>query len=124
MRLVAVSQENREHYQHFENAKDLSLYMSRIYPDTKFPYLKWMYIEENQHYVGSVWLEGKNTHWVKLGIFLAEPAYRDKGIGKQAMVAMCQKTGSIIIEKLRDIAGEQGCFGFILSHRSPPVRFC
>lgn len=85
MRLVAVSQENREYYQHFENAKDLSLYMSRIYPDTKSPYLKWMYIEEDQHYVGNVWLEGKNTHWVKLGIFLAEPAYRDKGIGKQAI---------------------------------------
>ena len=96
MRLVAVNQENRDYYKYFENAKDLSLYMSRIYPDTESPYLKWM----NQHYIGSIWLEGKDTHWVKLGIFLADPAYRDKGIGRQAiqeMIALAKSDGVHII---------------------------
>ena len=100
MRLVAVNQENRDYYKYFENAKDLPLYMSRIYPDTESPYLKWMYIEENQHYIGSIWLEGKDTHWVKLGIFLADPAYRDKGIGRQAiqeMIALARSDGVHII---------------------------
>lgn len=100
MRLVAVNQENRDYYKYFENAKDLSFYMSRIYPDTESPYLKWMYIEENQHFIGSIWLEGKDTHWVKLGIFLADPAYRDKGIGRQAiqeMIALAKSDGVNII---------------------------
>ena len=36
-----------------------------------------MYIEENQNYIGSIWLEGNDTHLAKLGIFIADPAYRD-----------------------------------------------
>ena len=100
MRLIPIDKDNRDFYPKFENSKDLSLYMSRIYPDYESPYLKWMYIEEDQHYVGSIWLEGKNIHLVKLGIFIAEPLYRDKGIGKQAiqqMITMAESEGIHVI---------------------------
>ena len=100
MRLIPIDKDNRDFYPKFENSKDLSLYMSRIYPDYESPYLKWMYIEEDQHYVGSIWLEGKNIHLVKLGIFIAEPLYRDKGIGKQAiqqMITMAKSDGIHVI---------------------------
>ena len=100
MRLIPIDTENRGFYQKFENSEDLSLYLSRIYPDLKSPYLKWMYIEENQRYIGSIWLEGKEIHLVKLGIFMAEPAYRDKGIGKQAirqMIAIAENDGVHVI---------------------------
>lgn len=96
MRLVPIDEKNRNFYQNFETAKDLSLYMSRIYPDFESPYLKWMYIEEDQRYIGSIWLEGKEIHVVKLGIFIADSAYRDKGIGRRAiqqMLAMAQNDG-------------------------------
>lgn len=100
MRLIQIDKENRKFYQKFENSEDLSLYMSRIYPDYESSYLKWMYIEENQRYVGSIWLEGKDTDLVKLGIFIAEPTYRDKGIGKQAiqqMIIMAKNNGVHVI---------------------------
>lgn len=74
--------------------------MSRIYPDYESSYLKWMYIEENQRYVGSIWLEGKDINFVKLGIFIAESTYRDKGIGKQAiqqMITMAKNDGIHVI---------------------------
>lgn len=96
MRLIPVDKENKKNYQKFENSEDLSLYMSRIYPDYESSYLKWMYMEEDHRYIGSIWLEGKDIHTVKLGIFIADPAYRDKGIGKQAiqqMIAMAERDG-------------------------------
>ena len=96
MRFVPVDKENRDFYQNFENSEDLSPYMSRIYPDYESSYLRWMYIEEDQRYVGSIWLEGIDIHLIKLGIFIAEPAYRDKGIGKQAiqqMITMAESDG-------------------------------
>ena len=100
MRLIPIDKENRDFYQKFENSEDLSLYMSRIYPDYESSYLKWMYIEENQRYVGSIWLEGKDINFVKLGIFIAESTYRDKGIGKQAiqqMITMAKNDGIHVI---------------------------
>ena len=84
MRLIPVDKDNRNAYRKFENAEDLS----RIYPDLEASYLKWMYIEEDGNYIGSVWLEGQNIHQAKLGIFIADPAYRDKGIGKYAIQQM------------------------------------
>ena len=110
MRFVAVDKENRDFYQNFENSEDLSLYMSRIYPDYESSYLRWMYIEEDQHYVGSIWLEGKDIHLVKLGIFIAEPAYRDKGIGKQA------------IQQMITIAESDGIHMIALNVRAENVR--
>ena len=74
--------------------------MSRIYPDLEASYLKWMYIEEDGNYIGSVWLEGQNIHQAKLGIFIADPAYRDKGIGKyaiQQMISLAKSDGIDII---------------------------
>lgn len=100
MRFIPVDKANKEFYQKFENSEDLSLYMSRIYPDYESPYLRWMYIEEDQHYIGSIWLEGKDIHLAKLGIFIAEPAYREKGMGKQAihqMIAMAKSDGIHVI---------------------------
>ena len=110
MRFVAVDKENRDFYQNFENSEDLSLYMSRIYPDYESSYLRWMYIEEDQRYVGSIWLEGKDIHLVKLGIFIAEPAYRDKGIGKQA------------IQQMITIAESDGIHMIALNVRAENVR--
>ena len=60
MRLIPVNKENRDFYKKFENAEALSSYMSRIYPDFESSYLNWMYIEEDQRYIGSIWLEGKD----------------------------------------------------------------
>lgn len=81
MRLIHINKENKASYTKFENSEELLLYMSRIYPDCESSYLKWAYIEEDHRYIGSVWLEGKDTRLVKLGIFISEPAYRGKGIG-------------------------------------------
>ena len=100
MRFIPVNKENIDFYKKFENTEDLSLYMSRIYPDYESSYLKWMYIEEDQRYIGSIWIEGKDIHLVKLGIFIAEPAYRDKGIGKlaiQQMITMAESDGIHVI---------------------------
>ena len=125
MRLIPIDKDNRDFYPKFENSKDLSLYMSRIYPDYESPYLKWMYIEEDQHYVGSIWLEGKNIHLVKLGIFIAEPLYRDKGIGKQAiqqMITMAESEGihvitlNVSVENVRAIKLYTDC-GFKIKTR-------
>lgn len=96
MRLIPVDKDNRNAYRKFENAEDLS----RIYPDLEASYLKWMYIEEDGNYIGSVWLEGQNIHQAKLGIFIADPAYRDKGIGKyaiQQMIFLAKSDGIDII---------------------------
>ncbi|MBR5427625.1 MAG: GNAT family N-acetyltransferase [Clostridia bacterium] len=100
MRLIPVDKENMDFYKTFENSEDLSLHMSRIYPNLESSYLKWMYIEENGRYIGSIWLEGKDIHLVRLGIFIADPAYRDKGIGKKAiqkMIAMAEIDGIRVI---------------------------
>lgn len=100
MRLVPVGKENQHFYKKFEDSEDLSLYMSRIYPYGESSYLKWMYIEEDRHYVGSIWLEGKDIQRVKLGVFIAEPAYRDRGLGKQAIqqiIGMAQNEGIHVI---------------------------
>lgn len=85
MKLIPIDQDNMDFYKKFENSQDLSLYMSRIYPNPESAYLKWMYIKQDEHCIGSIWLEGKDVQRVKLGIFIAEPAYRGKGIGKQAI---------------------------------------
>ncbi len=100
MTLIPVSKENINFYRQFEASEDLPRYQSRIYPNDKSSYLRWMYIVEDQHYIGSIWLEGENTQLVKLGVFLAEPSYREKGIGKQAiqqMIAMAKSDGVSVI---------------------------
>ena len=100
MRFIPVNKENIDYYKKFENSEDLSLYMSRIYPDYESSYLKWMYIEVDRRYIGSIWLEGKDIYLVKMGIFIADPAYRDKGIGKlaiQKMITMAESDGIHVI---------------------------
>ncbi len=100
MRFIPDNKENIDYYKIFENSEDLSLYMSRIYPDYESSYLKWMYIEVDRRYIGSIWLEGKDIHLVKMGIFIADPAYRDKGIGKlaiQKMITMAESDGIHVI---------------------------
>ena len=100
MRFIPVNKENIDYYKKFENSEDLSLYMSRIYPDYESSYLKWMYIKVDRRYIGSIWLEGKDIYLVKMGIFIADPAYRDKGIGKlaiQKMITMAESDGIHVI---------------------------
>lgn len=100
MKVIPIDNTNRGFYRKFENCKDLSLYMSRIYPDCESSYLKWMYIEEDERYIGSIWLEGNDILLVKMGIFIAEPAYRDKGIGRQAikqMITLAESDGVHVI---------------------------
>lgn len=100
MRLIPVNKENIAFYKQFENSEDLALYMSRIYPNHESSYLKWMYIEEDQRYIGSIWLEGKDIHSVILGVFIADPAYRDKGVGKlaiQQIITMAESDGIHVI---------------------------
>lgn len=100
MRLIPIDEENRVFYQKFEKEGNLTSYMSRIYPNNESSYLKWMYIEEDEHYIGSIWLEGKDIYWIKLGIFIAEPLYRNKGLGKKAiqqMLAIAKSDGIRIV---------------------------
>ncbi len=125
MRLIPVDKENMEYYQKFEDSKDLILYMSRKYPDEGSSYLKWMYIEEDKRYIGSIWLEGKDIHLAKLGIFIAEPLYRDRGIGKKAiqqMITVAKSDGihvitlNVRVENVRAIKVYTDC-GFKIKTR-------
>lgn len=100
MRLIHINNENKAFYTKFENSEEILSYMSRIYPDCESSYLKWAYIEEDYRHIGSVWLEGKDTRLAKLGIFIADPAYRGKGIGAlalQQMITIAKSDGVRVI---------------------------
>lgn len=85
MILIDITNENLRSYKQFENRFDnLSSYLSRIYPDfdTK---IKWCYINVDNKNIGSIWLEKVDVNTVKLGVFIADEKYRNKGYGTLAI---------------------------------------
>ena len=65
----------------------MSIYLSRIYPDSN-SVIKWCYINEKNKNIGSIWLEKVDENILKLGIFIAEEKYRNKGFGTLAIKEM------------------------------------
>lgn len=79
MILIDITNENLRSYKQFENCFDnLSSYLSRIYPDfdTK---IKWCYINVDNKNIGGIWLEKVDVNTVKLGVFIADEKYINKG---------------------------------------------
>jgi RimJ/RimL family protein N-acetyltransferase len=89
MKLINITEENIYFYKQFENYynENLSIYLSRIYPDSN-SVIKWCYINENNINIGSIWLEKVDENILKLGIFIAEEKYRNKGFGTLAIKEM------------------------------------
>lgn len=89
MKLVNITEENISFYQQFENCyyENLSMYLSRIYPDSN-SVIKWCYINENDENIGSIWLEKVDENILKLGVFIAEKKYRNRGLGTLAIKKM------------------------------------
>lgn len=89
MKLINITEENISFYKQFENYynENLSIYLSRIYPDSN-SVIKWCYINENNINIGSIWLEKVDENILKLGIFIAEEKYSNKGFGTLAIKEM------------------------------------
>lgn len=89
MKLINITEENISFYKQFENYynENLSIYLSRIYPDSN-SVIKWCYINEKNKNIGSIWLEKVDENILKLGIFIAEEKYRNKGFGTFAIKEM------------------------------------
>ena len=89
MKLVDVTDENISCYKQFENCynNNLKIYLSRIYPD-KNSVFEWCYINVDNENIGSIWLEKVNENTLKLGVFIAEEKYRNKGFGTLAIKEM------------------------------------
>lgn len=89
MKLVNITEENISFYQQFENCyyENLSMYLSRIYPDSN-SVIKWCYINENNKNIGSIWLEKVEENILKLGIFIFDEKYRNRGLGTLAIKKM------------------------------------
>ncbi|MFQ9064394.1 MAG: GNAT family N-acetyltransferase [Eubacterium sp.] len=85
MILIDITNENLRSYKQFENCFDnLSSYLSRIYPDFDAK-IKWCYINVDNKNIGGIWLEKVNVNTVKLGVFIADEKYRNKGYGTFAI---------------------------------------
>ncbi len=82
MNLTDISDDNIADYKKFEQlySENLSMYLSRIYPDKK-SIEKWCYINVNDKNIGSIWLEKVSENTLKLGVFIADEKYRNKGYG-------------------------------------------
>ena len=82
MNLTDISDDNIADYKKFEElySENLSMYLSRIYPDKK-SIEKWCYINVNDENIGSIWLEKVSENTLKLGVFIADEKYRNKGYG-------------------------------------------
>lgn len=89
MKLINITEENISFYKQFENYynENLSIYLSRIYPYSN-SVIKWCYINEKNKNIGSIWLEKVDENILKLGIFIAEEKYRNKGFGTLAIKEM------------------------------------
>lgn len=89
MNLTDISDDNIADYKKFEQlySENLSMYLSRIYPDKK-SIEKWCYINVNDENIGSIWLEKVSENTLKLGVFIADEKYRNKGYGTYSIKEM------------------------------------
>lgn len=84
----AINKSNLYQYKEYEKAyeTDLKEYQSRIYPSETAEKLCWYHIKCDNKYIGAVWLEKETENgFAVLGIFIADKAYRNKGIGTKAI---------------------------------------
>ena len=97
--LEKVCEDNLFRYKEYEKIyeTDLSEYQSRIYPSETAEKLCWYYIKCDNSYIGSVWLEKEaENDFAVLGIFIADKAYRNKGIGAKAIRQIFKNDLSVI----------------------------
>lgn len=89
MELIEITNDNIKNYKDFEKCytDKLSQFLSRIYPDNN-TVVKWCYINVDSRNIGSIWLETVNKETVKLGVFIADEEYRNKGYGTIAIKEM------------------------------------
>ncbi len=88
LELEEICKSNLYQYKKYENAyeTDLKEYQSRIYPSETAEKLCWYHIKYDNNYIGAVWLEKEaENDFAVLGIFIADKAYRNKGIGAKAI---------------------------------------
>lgn len=84
---------NEYQYQLFDAAaRDLAQYQSRMEPARGAPLLCWCYICCDCRIVGSIWMELTQEGRPLLGIFIADEAYRGKGVGRRAILLALEKT--------------------------------
>ena len=88
LELEAVNAFNRERYRRFDAVYDQQLrqYQSRIRPDEQADRLAWYLIRVDGRDAGGIWLEkASGEEQAVLGVFLADPDCRGKGIGSWAI---------------------------------------
>lgn len=108
--LVDITNKNISIYKDFENHfSNLSQFLSRIYPDTD-SVIKWCYINVDGKNIGSIWLETVDNGVAKLGVFIADEKYRNKGYGTDA------------INKMLSFAENNGCKILRLNVRTSNIR--
>lgn len=95
--LVPINKDNISDYVNFEKKYDNSLkeYQTRIHPNNHQDFqrliaeklLIWYYIEVDNKFIGSIWLEKAltETNSAVLGIFICDNIYRGLGIGEKAI---------------------------------------
>lgn len=110
MILIDITNENLINYKQFENCfDDLSSFLSRIYPDLDTK-IKWCYINVDNKNIGSVWLEKVDVNTVKLGVFIADEKYRNKGYG------------TLAIKKIMFFAKDSGYKSVVLNVRISNIK--
>lgn len=110
MILIDITNENVISYKQLENCFDnLSSFLSRIYPDLDTK-IKWCYINVDNKNIGGIWLEKVDVNIVKLGIFIADEKYRNKGYG------------TLAIKKITRFAKDLGYKSVILNVRISNIK--
>lgn len=95
----AINKSNLNQYKEYEKAyeTDLKEYQSRIYPSETAEKLCWYHIKCDNKHIGAVWLEKETENdFAVLGIFIADEAYRNKGIGTKAIQQILKNDLSVI----------------------------
>ena len=86
--LEEVNNDNYSFYSEYDKKfeAELNEYLSRIYPSKSSEIVAWYHIKVRRKYIGALWLErSSKDDFAKLGIFISEKKYRDKGIGRKAI---------------------------------------
>lgn len=86
--LEPITDANLHVYEKYESLFecDLSRFQSRIRPSSRADYLCWYHIKCGEEYIGAIWLEREEKDdFAVLGIFIAEKAFRNRGIGTKAI---------------------------------------
>lgn len=91
--METVGEENLIFYRRYEAVfeTELNRYQSRIYPLQQGGKLRWYHIKSEDSYIGAIWLEAQDgEEYAVLGILIADPGFRSKGIGTAAIQWMIE----------------------------------